>query len=178
MGGIFVITGKTGAGKSTLCQRIAKVINCKQLSFASAGKEFAKTKGYSHIRKCYYELGEETFKKEFTDFFSNIIKKQVDESAVILIDGLYVKSIAERLKSIYNAKFVYIDVSEKVCFQRISIRDEVGETEVGKEYFSKEQLKKYLGSDALLNLSDIIIDGTREPNLVYNEVYRFIKQYL
>ena len=46
---IVIIVGKTGAGKSTLCRRIADTSQFQLLSFAKAGKEFAQSKDYENV---------------------------------------------------------------------------------------------------------------------------------
>jgi len=175
---IVIIVGKTGAGKSTLCRKIADTSQFKLLSFAKAGKEFARSKGYEHIRECYHDLGKEIFAKDFTEFFSQIINDKINSFSNVVIDGLYVESIALRLKEHYSVLIIDIDVPLEICLQRIFNRENNGFIDVKKEYSSKEELKTHLGSNAIIELADIVIDGTDDSDTVYNSVQRCISNFL
>lgn len=175
---IVIIVGKTGAGKSTLCRRIADTSQFQLLSFAKAGKEFAQSKDYEHIRECYHDLGKEIFTKDFTEFFSQIINDKINNFSNIIIDGLYVESIALRLKEQYSVLIIDIDVPLEICLQRIFNRENNGFIDVKKEYSSKEELKIHLGSNAIIELADIVIDGTDDSDTVYNSVQRCISNFL
>lgn len=175
---IVIIVGKTGAGKSTLCRRIADTSQFQLLSFAKAGKEFAQSKDYEHIRECYHDLGKEIFTKDFTEFFSQIINDKINNFSNIIIDGLYVESIALRLKEQYSVLIIDIDVPLEICLQRIFNRENNGFIDVKKEYSSKEELKTHLGSNAIIELADIVIDGTDDSDTVYNSVQRCISNFL
>ncbi len=63
---VFIITGRTGAGKSTLCQKLEKHFNYPLLSFACMGKEFANANGYNRIRECHSEMGLNVFKTKIS----------------------------------------------------------------------------------------------------------------
>lgn len=175
---IVLITGRTGAGKSTLCRRISDDSHFQLLSFAKAGKEFAQSKGYEHIRKCYHDLGKEIFAKDFTEFFSKIINDKINSFSNVIIDGLYVESIALRLKEQYSVLIIDIDVPLEVCLQRIFNRENNKSIDVKKEYSSKEELKTHLGNDAIINLADIVIDGTVDPNTIYDNVQECLEDFL
>ncbi len=63
---LFVITGRTGAGKSTLCQKLQEYFNYPLLSFASMGKKFANANGYNRIRECHLAMGLNEFKTKIS----------------------------------------------------------------------------------------------------------------
>lgn len=174
---IVIIVGKTGVGKSTLCRRIADTSHFQLLSFAKAGKEFARSKGYEHIRECYHNLGKEIFTKDFTEFFSQIINDKINSFSNVIIDGLYVESIALKLKEQYSVLIIDIDAPLEICLQRIFNRENNGFIDVKKEYLSKEELKIHLGSNAIIELADVVIDGTDDSDTVYNNVQRYISNF-
>ena len=66
MKNIFIITGRTGAGKSTLCQKLEEYFNYPLLSFASMGKKFANANGYNRIRECHQAMELNEFKTKIS----------------------------------------------------------------------------------------------------------------
>lgn len=170
MGKIILVLGRTGAGKSTLCQKLADTFQAKLLSFAKCGKNFAALHGYKYIRKCYNELGPEQFKKLFSDYFEDIIIRAIEEYPFVIIDGLYVYEIAKHLKNKYNVPFLYIDVPLEVCFERIAKRESMTIEQVQAEYASKEIMKQYLGNELIINMSDCVINGDQDSDTVYSSV--------
>lgn len=66
MKNIFIITSRTGARKSTLCQKLEKYFNYPLLSFASMGKKFANANGYNRIRECHQAMKLNEFKTKIS----------------------------------------------------------------------------------------------------------------
>ena len=58
---IIIITGKTGAGKSSLCKKLQEHFGFPLLTFANMGKEFANKNGYQRIRQCHLDMKLEDF---------------------------------------------------------------------------------------------------------------------
>ncbi len=175
---IIVIIGHTGAGKSTLCKKLASHYKAKLLSFAKEGKAFSIKNGYSRIRDCYSGLGEETFVSSFSTFFSNNIEKEINKSHFIIIDGLYEQNIALKLKNEYDAQFILIDVPIKDCLSRIAMRNNLTFSEVESEYVIKESVKNSLGNMNVLNMADLTVDGRMTIEEVYLYITNKINEYI
>lgn len=175
---IIVIIGHTGAGKSTLCKKLASRYKAKLVSFADEGKTFSIENGYSRIRDCYSGLGEEAFVSLFSEFFSNNIEKAINKSNFVIIDGLYEQNIALKLKNSYGAKFILIDVPINVCFSRIASRNNLTFAEVESEYAIKESVKDSLGNTYVLNMADLTVDGRMTIEEVYSYITNRIDEYL
>lgn len=167
---ILVIVGHTGAGKSTVCKRLANFYNKPLLSFASVGKEFSESLGYKRIRECYKNLGARRFKETFSEYFFSKISYFLMKSDFLIIDGLYLDDIAIKLKNMYNTLYVCIDVPEITCVDRVAKRLGISQQEVNYEYRLKEELKENLGNDYIINNADLIVDGTKDRNVVYQEI--------
>lgn len=72
---IYVITGRTGVGKTTLCKRLKEYFNYQLLSFADMGKKFANSNGYNRIRECYMAMELTEFKNKISDHILSIINE-------------------------------------------------------------------------------------------------------
>ena len=66
MKNIFIITGRTGSGKSTLCQKLEEYFNDPLLRFASMGKKFANANGYNRIREGHQAMELNEFKTKIS----------------------------------------------------------------------------------------------------------------
>lgn len=72
---IYIITGRTGAGKSTLCKKLEEYFNYPLLSFSTMGKEFANLNGYDRIRECHLAMELREFDSKISQYILNVIKK-------------------------------------------------------------------------------------------------------
>ncbi len=174
---IVIIVGRTGAGKSTLCERLARTFNARLISFAKAGKEYALSKSCNGIRDCYNSNGPIVFKEEFTQYFASIINEAISQNSRIIIDGLYVDDIAKYLKEYFSVYCIYIDVPLETCYQRIAEREGLSSKFVKKEYSSKEVIKNQLGNDSIIEAADLLIDGTTDIESVYNKAASVIDSF-
>ena len=119
---IFIITGRTGSGKSTLCNKLKKYFNYPLLAFASMGKKFANEHGYNRIRECYLEMELNEFKTKISRHILNMINKELSNNDVIIIDGLYINNVVKILKQNYNCKIIYLKTDDNIRYERISQR--------------------------------------------------------
>lgn len=167
---ILVIVGHTGAGKSTVCQHLAELYDIPLISFASAGKEFSNNLGYKRIRECYKSIGAMEFKNLFSKYFFDRISDYLIRSDFLIVDGLYLDNIATKLKCLYETIYVYINVSEEICIERVAQRLNEPYERVSIEYKLKEDLKGSLGNGYVIDHADVIIDGTKEKDIVCKDI--------
>lgn len=167
---ILVVVGHTGAGKSTICKQLSNMYGIPLISFASVGKDFSNKLGYRRIRECYKDIGAVKFKKEFSDYFFNSITEYLKRCDSLIVDGLYLDNIAGMCKQKHNTFFVYIDVPKEICVRRVAERLDVSVENVYSEYKLKEDLKEHLGNDTVIAHADAVIDGTKDREIVFEDV--------
>lgn len=169
---ILVVVGHTGAGKSTICKHLSNMYGIPLISFASVGKDFSNRLGYKRIRECYKNIGAVKFKKEFSEYFSNSITEYLTKCDSLIVDGLYLDNIADMCKQRHNTLFVHIDVPKEICMRRVAERLDVSIENVYSEYNLKEDLKEHLGNDSVIAHADVVIDGTKDREIVLNEMIK------
>ena len=173
---IFIITGRTGAGKSTLCQKLEEYFNYPLLSFASMGKKFANANGYNRIRECHLAMGLNEFKTKISQHILNIINEQLSNSDVVIVDGLYIDDVVRILKENYNCKTMYLETDNNIRYERISKRLFITIEQAKKENEIKERLKDEVGIDTLIESADYVIDGNKSINEVFEDAKQFIAE--
>lgn len=171
---IFIITGRTGAGKSTLCEKLEQYFHYPIFSFASMGKSFASNNGYKRIRDCHLSMNLNEFKIKMSTYIFDIIDKQMNTCNCIIVDGLYIDDTLKRLKEKYDCYVVYLRVDDMVRYERISSRLSITLEEAKKENELKERLKDDVGIDTFIQNSDFIIDGNKS----ILEVCEIAKEYI
>lgn len=167
---VLVIVGHTGAGKSTVCEKLAKLYGIPLISFAEVGKKFSNNLGYKRIRECYKSIGVAEFKNVFSKYFFDRISECLKESDSLLVDGLYLDDIATKLRESYETLYVYIEVPEGMCITRVAERLNESYEQVEDEYRLKENLKETLGNTYIINTADIIINGAKSKEDVCEDI--------
>ncbi len=173
---IFIITGRTGAGKSTLCQRLEKYFNYPLLTFASMGKKFANANGYNRIRECHLAMGLNEFKTKISQHILNIMNEQLNTNDIIIVDGLYIDEVVRILKENYNCKMIYLKTDDNIRYERISQRLSITIEKAKKENEIKEHLKDDVGIDTLIENADYVINGNKSKDEVFEATKQFIEE--
>lgn len=171
---IFIITGRTGAGKSTLCKKLQEYFDIPLLSFANMGKEFATKCGYHRIRECHLamELGE--FIEKLSTHTLKTISEQINICNIIIIDGLYITKVLQELKLKYDCKIIYLKVDSKIRYERVSNRLNIPFYQAEEEMKIKEKLKEDVGIDDFIKQANLTVDGSK----LIDEVFEFTKKYI
>ncbi len=173
---IYIITGRTGSGKSTLCKRLAKELDLTLLSFANMGKKFANNHGYERIRECHLAMELNEFKEKMTNHLLKSIEASLELNDIIMIDGLYIDTVVAKLKEKYQCFLIYLNTNDTVRYQRISQRLSITIEEAQEENKIKERLKDEVGINELIKNADYEINGDNSPENIYEEVYQIIKK--
>lgn len=175
MKNIFIITGRTGAGKTTLCKKLEADLNYPLLTFASMGKSFANENGYNKIRECHLAMGKEEFNPKISEYMLNIIKETFNTYDTIIADGLYMYELIRTLKKHYNCTVIYLKLEENIRYERIAQRLESTIEEARKENEIKERLKDDAGIVSVIEDADYIIDGRKKEEDVFDTAKKLIK---
>lgn len=175
---IIIITGKTGAGKSTLCKSLQEYFQFPLLSFANMGKEFANKNGYQRIRQCNLDMKLEDFIEGISTHIFDTIDKQLNTCDYILVDGLYIAKTVLKLKEKYDCSILYLKASNTIRYERIAERLSITVEQARVENNVKEKLKDDVGIDILIKNSSCIIDGNKSQNEVFNDTKEYIENYV
>ncbi len=172
---IYIIVGRTGAGKSTLCKKLSEYFNYPLLSFAGMGKKFANLNGYNRIRDCRLGMGLYEFKIRLSEYFINIIKDQMKMNDNIIIDGLYIDILLELLKESWSCKIIHIKTEDIIRYKRVSERLSCTLEQARIENEIKERIKNELGIDQFITNADYIVDGNKTMDEVFLSTKQFIE---
>lgn len=175
---IIVITGRTGAGKSTVCRRLQEYFNYPLLTFASMGKEFASKNGYNRIRECHLGMDLEEFIEGISNHIFDTLDKKLNTCDIVLVDGLYISKTVEKLKEKYECSILYLKVSDTIRYERIAERLSTTIEQARVEDDVKEKLKDDVGIDILIKNSSCIIDGNQSPSKVFKDIKEYIESYV
>lgn len=174
---LYIITGRTGSGKSTLCKKIAEQFNYTLLSFATMGNKFAKDHGYNRIRECHLDMDLEEFKNKMSNHLLNSIESELKTSDKIIIDGLYFDTVVYKLKESYNCTLIYLNTDDEIRYQRVAERLSIPLDQAREENQIKEQLKDDVGIKELIKTSDYEINGNYSIEEVFNSFVEIIKNH-
>lgn len=172
---IYIITGRTGAGKSTVCARLANEFKFTLLSFAKMGKRFAMGQGYKRIRECYFAMNLDVFKTKMGEHLLHCIEDALKNEDSILIDGLYLDTVVVKLKEKYSCTIIYINTTDAVRYERIADKLSISLEQASEENEIKERLKNEVGINELIKMADYEIDGDASSEKVYQTAGEIIK---
>lgn len=175
---IIVITGNSGAGKSTVCKRLQEYFNYPLLTFAGMGKEFANKNGYNRIRECHLGMDLEEFIEGISNYIFHTIDKELTTCDIVLVDGLYIAKTVEKLKEKYECHILYLKTSDTIRYERIAERLSTTVEQAKVEDKVKEKLKDDVRMDILIKNSSCTIDGNQSQNKVFNDIKEYIENYV
>lgn len=171
---VFIIAGKTGAGKSTISEWINSEFGFPVISFANIGKTFALNHGKKRLRECYLTMEKSIFVHSLTNAIKSTIRGAVDKNEVLIIDGLYAYDAIQDLRKTCKVIVIYIQVNDSARYERISKRLEIGEYSAKKEDQLKEQIKIVLGNNRILEAVDYLIDGNASLDSVKEKIKKIV----
>lgn len=174
---IYIITGRTGSGKSTLCQKLSEQFNYPLLSFASMGNKFAKSKGYNRIRECHLAMELNEFKNQMSNHLFNTVESELENNNQIIIDGLYVDTVVLKLKEKYDCTLIYLNTDDEIRYERVAKRLSISIEQAREENQIKERLKDEVGINELIKISDYIVDGNKTPEEIFTYSCKILKNH-
>ncbi len=171
---IFIITGKTGAGKSTLCTKLESYFNYPLLSFKSMATKYANEYGFKTLREHYSSMDFSEYKIKVSEYILNIINEQMNKADTVIVDGLYIDDVVKTLEKNYNCKILYLKADDVIRYERTAKRMCSSMGQAKKEDEIRARSKSKLGINNLIESADYIIDG----NKTVEEVFSVTKQYI
>ncbi len=133
-GYFIIIRGPLGSGKSTIAQRIAKIVLAEHIPIDRILDEYNltndKEKGY---------ISQKSFLKANKIIIPSV-KKKLQQGIPVVIDGnFYWKSqIEDMIKKIHSPHFVFtLKVPLKVCIERDSRREKVHGKDAARAVYKK-----------------------------------------
>ena len=175
---VFIISGKTGSGKSTISEMLKSQYGFPIVSFVNIGKTFARKHGKEHLRDCYKTLEPDEFKHSLVNDIKEIIDEPIKDNEVLILDGLYAYDAILNIQKKCAVVVIYLQVSDSVRYSRISKRLNVDIDSAIKEENLKEEIKKSLGNDLIIDMVDYSVDGNMPVEVVKDEVYKIILKEL
>ena len=171
---VFIIAGKTGAGKSTISEWINIEFGFPVISFANIGKTFALNHGKKRLRECYQTMEKTIFVHSLTDAIISTIHGAVDNNDVLIVDGLYAYDAIQDMRKTCKVIVIYIQAEDSARYARISKRLEIGEYSAKKEDQLKEQIKTDLGNNRILEAADYLINGNASLDSVKESIKKIV----
>ncbi len=175
---VFIIAGKTGAGKSTISEWLNSEYGFSVLSFSKIGKSFAKKYGKKRLRDCYLVLDPKEFKQLLIDEITESVNEAIIDTEVLVIDGLYSYDVISDIQNKCEIIVIYLQVNDITRYSRISKRHDSGNFSAIIEDSIKEEIKQILGNDRILESADYVIDGSKPIELVKKAVYDIVSKEL
>lgn len=171
---IVVIAGDSGSGKTTIARMLHEYYSVPLLTFSSLGKELSVMKGYSRLRDFFLNSPQEIFCSELNDYLTKRILSFSEYNSCFIIEGLISSQVIRNLKNEFNnINVVTIQVDESLRIKRIAARLSCSMKDAMNENMLKAKIKKILGIDEIIALSNYIVDGNRNASEVFNEFLQY-----
>jgi dephospho-CoA kinase len=162
---IVLIVGYTGAGKTTVADKLSTDRQAQLLTFKALGQELASTKGYEKLRDYFGATSPEISRRELDKFLQYKIEEVLNNMNIderLVIDGLISPGTVLWLKNTYeNVSIIYLNVPRALRLSRICERLKCTQSEAKQEERLKNGIKQSMGIDTVIESADYHVDGTR-----------------
>lgn len=171
---VLCFSGGIASGKTSLANRVAERLGLPSASFGSFVRSIAKARGTSEDRSSLQALGEALIEELGWDAFCRAVLDSAGwkPGSSIVVDGIRHLSALNTLRAIVApiaTRLVFVDVPLDVRQERAEHRSQEG-TDVAKaDAHSTEKDVR----DVLREMADLVVDGTRDPSSLLNDVQRF-----
>lgn len=164
---IFIISGYSCAGKSTVIEALKKLKDYDILKFGTIHKETVKNNGYDFAKNWIKEKGFKPYEEQLLLHFSNKISK-CDRDSIIIIDGLFSYKCFEFLRQIPGIEIINIVLKTDVEVRkhRMMQREKMDYETASGHLLRTDCIKERAGLSKILNNSDYIIDGNETPEKI------------
>jgi dephospho-CoA kinase len=173
---IVLIVGYTGAGKTTVANKLSTDRQAQLLTFKALGQELASAKGYKKLRDYFGATLPEISRSEldkFLQFRIEEILSNMNSDGRLVIDGLISPETVLWLKNTYeNVSIIYLNVPRKLRLSRICERLKCTQSEARLEERLKNGIKQSMGIDTVIESADYHVDGTRCVWEIVNDIVR------
>lgn len=171
---ILVITGDSGSGKTTIAQMLHEYYSVPLLTFSSVGKELSTLKGYKRLREYFEKCSHDIFCAELNKYLLKRILAFAEYNDCFIIEGLVSSEVIKALKDEFKNIYIVVIQTDKIIrIKRIAKRLSCSIEAAECENDLKEKIKKSLGIDEVITLSDYIIDGNREKMELFSDLLQY-----
>ena len=172
---IFIVVGRSGAGKSTLCEELEHYFNYPLFSFKSMATKYANENGYSTLREHYSSMDFDKYKILVSEYILNVLTEQLNKNDVVIIDGLYIDTVVEKLENNYNCTIIYLQTDDVIRYERIAQRMSMSIEEAKRENELRTKSTTKLGRDVIIEKANYIIDGNKSKDEVFLTAKKYIE---
>lgn len=175
---ILIITGQSGAGKSTVAKEFLQFVqdgHSSLLTFGDVGKSLAIEKGFLRLGEYFEGTDTLIFKKELREALLKEISNKMQNSDFLVIEGLVYYDVVLAVKNTYKKVLIAnIDVPYEIRIQRIAkkLRKTIQEAQENEK--RKEKLKYTIGIDKVMECADYRLDGRKSVEEVVKELGQFV----
>ena len=175
-----VVVGFAGAiasGKTTLTVEVARLLNCKRVSFGDQVRAIALERGKEPLRENLQAIGEQLVASDVENFCRAVLKqKGWKPGQSLVVDGIRHKEVLDTLKAIVaptKLVLVFIEVNQDTLRARIENRA-LSHREIDdiQQHSTEVQVKNVLPL-----VADCILDGHKSVAKLSEEVIDWLSEY-
>jgi len=118
---VIAISGRTGAGKSTIARAVSTRLGWPRVSFGDYLREAARNQMMQESRATLQELGESLVKQDAAGFTKALLS-QVNFKSGVVVDGVRHMEILRALQNLVAplpVHLIYVETDEPVRIQRL-----------------------------------------------------------
>lgn len=172
---VVCFAGGIGSGKSAVSGRVATLLGWPRVGFGDYVRTVARERGLDEARETLQEIGAELVAKNLERFCQSVLKqakRSTDESLVV--DGIRhveVLDAVRRLVSPARLVLIFIDVDLAVRKARL-LEEGINGVRLGELESHSTEIQV---GDRLRNAADLVVDGSRPPKTLANEIATLIR---
>jgi dephospho-CoA kinase len=177
MGANFVFCGPLGSGKTNVSKIVAQETGAGWTSFGATLKKIAAERTIPIDREHLQALGEEMVSRMPVGFCRRVFDEAEPQGQRdIVVDGLRhaeIFPILQRLSQPRRLLCIFVDVTDRIRFERIELRDRVTRNQIVKLESHSTEIQVQLG---VRRLADFVVDNSGAVETTVGKILLWIKQ--
>lgn len=171
-------SGRTGSGKSTISERLARELAWPRASFGDFVRSVAKRRGLdSDSRPVLQAIGESLISEGWPKFCLDVLSATNWRSgSPLVVDGIrHVEAIGELTRIVAPLQFVHVHVAldEQIRADRLRQRSvEARQQGEDESHSTEDAVRKHLPQ-----VADLTIDGAASPESIVAEVIARLERW-
>lgn len=174
---VVSFAGAIASGKTTLTVEVARLLNCKRVSFRDQVRAIALKRGKEPSRENLQAIGEQLVTYDIENFCRAVLKQGVwKPGRSLVVDGIRHKEVLDTLKMIVapaKLVLVFIDVNQSTLRERIEDRA-LSNREIDdiRQHSTEVQVRNVLPL-----VADLTLDGHKSVDKLSKEVVDWLSMY-